>query len=248
MTSLAELRAIEQERVAAERAAVVAEADARRRAIEEAEAKAKAEAEAKVAAERAEAIRIAKEREDAERAARMHVEAAEAAERARLQAALEQERMVQEIELRRAEVAKKRPTWMVAVTIGAVLAAGALTWFGFERYRESQQAQVAEAEAKRAKAAAEKDAEESRAAMEQMERDLAALDKKVAAGINQVVAATTAAERQAAKENLERLRREQAELQARRDAAKRAEDLRKRREIIIISDECKKNSLAKGCM
>ena len=247
MTSLAELRAIEQERVAAERAAVVAEADARRRAIEDAAAKAKADAEAKLAAERAEAIRIAKEREDAERAARMHVEAAEAAERARLAAALEQERMVQEIDLRKAEVAKKRPTWMVAVTIGAVLAAGALTWFGFDRYRQAQEAQVAEEDAKRAKQVAEQEAAEAKAAMEQMERDLADLDKKVGRAIDQVVAATTAAERQAAKENLERLRREEAELKRRRDEAeaKRQRDIRRRG--FVITEECKKNALAKGC-
>ena len=248
MTSLAELRAIEQERVAAERAAVVAEADARRRPIEEAEAKVKADAEAKVAAERAEAIRIAKEREDAERAARMHVEAAEAAERARLQAALEQERMAQEIELRRAEVAKKRPTWMVAVTIGAVLAAGGLTWFGFERYREAQQAQVekekADAEARKAR----QEMEEAQAQLAALQGELADLDKKVDAGINQVIAATTAAERQAAKENLQRLRKQEAELQAKRDAAAAALARKKRLEKVIISDECKRNSLAKGCM
>ena len=247
MTSLAELRAIEQERVAAERAAVVADAEARRRAVEDAAAKVKADAEAKLAAERAEAIRIAKEREDAERAARMHVEAAEAAERARLQAALEQERMVQEIELRKAEVAKKRPTWMVAVTIGAVLAAGALTWFGFDRYRQAQEAQIAEAEAKRQKEVAEKEAEDARAEMVRLQGELAELDKKVGRAIDQVVAATTAAERQAAKDNLDRLRREERELQRRRDEAKRQADLKERRKVIIITEECKKNALAKGC-
>ena len=46
----------------------------------------------------------------------MRVESAEAAERARQQAALEQSRMQQEMDLRRAEVAKKRPTWMLVVT------------------------------------------------------------------------------------------------------------------------------------
>lgn len=248
MTSLAELRAIEQERVAAERAAVVAEADARRRAIEDAEARIKAEAEAKVAAERAEAIRIAKEREDAERAARMQVEAVEAAERARLQAALEQERMAQEIDLRKAEVAKKRPTWMVAVTIGAVLAAGALTWFGFDRYRQAQEAQVSEEAAKREKLVAEKEAEEARQQLEQLQGELADLDKKVGHAIDQVVAATTAAERDAARKNLERLRKQEAELQAKRDAAAAALAKKKRNEVIKISDECQKNALAKGCM
>lgn len=248
MTSLAELRAIEQERVAAERAAVVAEADARRRAIEDAEARIKAEAEAKVAAERAEAIRIAKEREDAERAARMQVEAVEAAERARLQAALEQERMAQEIDLRKAEVAKKRPTWMVAVTIGAVLAAGALTWFGFDRYRQAQEAQVSEEQARRAKEVADKEAGEARAQMAEMQQQLAELDKKVAAGIEQVVAATTAAERKAAKDNLEKLRREQVELQARRDAAERERLRRERLKGKHFDKDCLNQAISKDCM
>src|SRR3954469_16021543 len=162
MTSLAELRAIEHERIASERAAVVAEAEARTRAAADAAAREQAAAEAKVAAERAEAIRIAKEREDAERAARMHVEAAEAAERARLAAALEQERTAQEMELRRAEIAQKRPRWMVAVTISAVLAAGALTWFGFDRYAQAQQAQASEQAALDAKNQAEKEKAEAR--------------------------------------------------------------------------------------
>src|SRR3954468_12861947 len=129
MTSLAELRAIEEERIAAERAALVGDADARRRAIEDTERQAREAAEAKIAAAHAEQVRIAREREDAERQARMHVEAAAAAEHARHAAALEQEWMAQELDLRRQEVARKRPTWMIAVTVVAVLAAGGLSWF-----------------------------------------------------------------------------------------------------------------------
>lgn len=248
MTSLAELRAIEEERVAAERAQVIAEADGKRRAIEEAAARTKADAEAKLAAERAEQIRIAKEREDAERAARMHVEAAEAAERARLAAALEAERTAQELELKRQEVAKKRPTWMIAVTMGAVLAAGALTWFGIDRYNQSEISRKEKDDALEAKRKAQQEIEDSRARLVAMESDLAALDKRVGSAIDQVVAATSAAERKTAKENLDRLRREEQELRRKQQAEADRLAKIKRNEKVIISEECKKNSLAKGCM
>ena len=248
MTSLAELRAIEEERIAAERAQVIAEADGKRRAIAEAAARAQADAEAKLAAERAEQIRIAKEREDAERAARMHVEAAEAMERARLAAALEAERTAQELDLKRQEVAKKRPTWMIAVTIGAVLAAGALTWFGIDRYQQAEISRKNEEAALAGKLAAEKEAQESQDRLVAMETDLAALGKRVDGAMDQVVAATNAAERKAAKDNLDRLRREEADLKAKRDAAAAALARKKRLEGAHISEACKKNALAKECM
>jgi hypothetical protein len=248
MTSLAELRAIEHERIASEQAAIVAEAEARTRAAADAAQREVAAAEAKLAAERAEAIRIAKEREDAERAARMHVEAAEATERARLQAALEHERSAQEMELRRAVIAKQRPKWMVAVTIGAVLAAGALTWFGIDRYEQAQKAQAAEQAALDAKEQAEKEKLVATERLASLQAELEDLDKKVGAAIDQVVAATTAAERQAARDNLERLRKQEAELKAKRDAAAAAAAHKIRVGPVHISDACKKNALAKECM
>lgn len=248
MTSLAELRAIEEERIAAERAAIVAEADARRRAVEDAERRVREATEARAAAERAEEIRIAREREQAEREARMHVEAAEAAERARHAAALEQERTAQELELRRQEVAKKRPTWMVAVTIAAVAAAAGLTWFGFDRYQQAQAAKVAEDDAKAQAAQARKEADEAAAELARMHTELAELDGKVQLAIDRIVAANDAAAREQARKDFERLRKQEAELQAKRDAiaAKIAHD--KRVQVIKISEECKKNPLAKGCM
>lgn len=248
MTSLAELRAIEEERIASERAAVHAEVESRKRAIADAEHRARAEAEAQLAAARAEEIRIAREREQAEREARMHVEAVEATERARLAAALEQERTVQELDLRRQEVAKKRPTWMIAVTIGAVLAAGALTWFGIDRYEQSQAALAEKDKADREAKAAREDAEASRVRLASLEGDLAVLDQKVSAAMDQVIAATDAATRLEAKRNLDKLRAEEAELKRKRDAEAARIAKKKRGEKIEISEECKKNALARGCM
>lgn len=247
MTSLAELRAIEEERIAAERAAITAEVEARKRALLEAEQRERDAAEAKLAAARAEEIRIAREREQAERAARMHVEAAEAAERARLAAALEQERTAQELDLRRQEVAKKRPTWMVAVTIGAVLAAGALTWFGYDRYRQAQAANEQEAIAKRGLEEANRQRAEALAAMKRMDAQLGDLSTKVDRALDQIAIADTAAARLAAKQNLDRLRAEQAEIERKRQIEKARIEKIKRNEVVKFSEECKNNPFAKGC-
>lgn len=248
MTSLAELRAIEEERIAAERAAISAEVEGRKRALINAEQRAKAEAAAQLAAERAEDIRVAREREQAARAARIHVEAVEATERARLAAALEQERTAQELDLRRQQVAKQRPTWMVAVTIGAVLVAGALTWFGIDRYQQAQAANDAEAIAKREA----KDANDHRtqllAEMTSMDGQLVALSTKVDKAMAQVLAADGAAARLAAKQEVARIRRETEDLEARRAAAKKKYDDDLRRGGHHTSKACLESALAKGCM
>lgn len=243
MTSLAELRAIEEERIAAERAAITAEIEARKRAVIEAEQRERDAAEAQIAEE----IRIAREREQAEREARMHVEAVEAAERARLAAALEQERTAQELDLRRQEVAKKRPTWMVAVTIGAVLAAGALTWFGYDRYQQAQAANEQEALAKRGLEEANRQRQEALDAMTRMDAQLGDLSTKVDRALDQIAAADTAAARMAAKRNLDRLRAQEAEIQRQRAIEKARIEKINRNKTVNFSEECKNNPFAKGC-
>ena len=248
MTSLAELREIEQERIASERAAITAEVEGRKRALLEAEQRAKDAAEAKVIAERNEEIRIAREREQAERQARMHVEAVEAAERARLAAALDQERTAQELDLRRQEVAKKRPTWMVAVTISAVLAAGALTWFGIGRLQQAEAANEQERIALAQADAARHDRDEAIEHMNRMDGQLAELSKRVDKAMDQVLAADSAAARLAAKNEVVRIRAQEAEIKRQRDIEAVRIAKIKRIEVVNISENCKKNALAKECM
>src|SRR3954464_10397781 len=88
----------------------------------------------------------------------MRVESAEAAERQRQQAALEQQRLQQEMELRRAEVAKKRPTWMLAVTgialVGVVVAIILVMKFSGQSDEDRQKAVQAEKDKKVAEEAA----------------------------------------------------------------------------------------------
>ena len=110
--------------------------------------------------------RIEQARVDAEREARMRVEAAEAAERMRLQAAIEQQRMQEENELRRAEIAKKRPTWMLAVTGFALVATLGFGYFAYERNEARQEAERARIAADNDKRQAQDDAAQSRAELD----------------------------------------------------------------------------------
>ena len=173
----------------------------------------------------------------------MHVEAAEAAERARHQAALEEQRLAQELELRRAEVAKQRPTWMLAVTGLAIVAAIALGWYAIQRQTEAAAAAEAQhlAEADKAKAVAV--AEDAQRQMDQMQGQLAVLDGKVAKALDDILKADTAAARAEAKAKLLRFQQEQADLRARQQKLEDDAAARKRKEGIHFSDKCLNNAV-----
>jgi len=115
MMSLRELRTIEDARradEAIERERVIAEA--KRRA--DAEEAARRAAEAAVIAARVQAEEDARAREDlARREAELRVREAEAMARAAADAAIAQQRLDQEMELRRAQVARTRPKAMIAL-------------------------------------------------------------------------------------------------------------------------------------
>ena len=228
MTSLHELRAIEQQRIADERAAAVKakEADeSARRVAEQARLDAIA---AREREERDAQLRIEQARADAEREARMRVEAAEASERARHAAALEQERLTQELELRRADIAKRRPTWMLVVTAFAVVGGIAFGALAIDRMHEADTAQAGKAAADAQMAEAKQEAAAAVAKLDAMQKDLDVLDQKVREAQQAVAVATTEAERKHAQQLLidanqkaaaarERLRQEQIE----RDRKKR---------------------------
>src|SRR5260221_3614364 len=108
--SLRELRQIEESRVQEEEHAVRSAEEARMKAQQEAERRTREEEEAKIRAERDHQRSIEEARLGSEREARIRVESTEATERQRQQAALEQQLLAHEMELRLADVAKKRPT------------------------------------------------------------------------------------------------------------------------------------------
>lgn len=248
MTSLAELRAIEEERVAAERAAVIEVAAARERARRAAEAQVRAAHDAEVAAARAAVIAREREREAAERAARVTIEAAEAAERARLEAALAQARLVGELALRRDTMARQRPTWMVAVTAAALVAAAGLGWYAVDRQRASAVAIAARQDAERARATAREEAAQAGRELDGMTTQLASLDGRIATSLAAYERAADARARDVAAAQLRTLRAEQAAIQQHKDDVRRRQDRLDRTRKFEISESCKKNPLARECL
>jgi len=180
MTSLSELRDIEKQRIADEKNAAErarqAEIDAKRAAEQ---AKLDAE-EARKRAEREEIIKIQLAQAEYERQARLRVEAAEAAERARLQAELDAARAAAEMELRREEVARKRPTWMVAVTGIAFVAAIGLGVFAYNRAQDTAKAEEAARKAQLLKDQAIADSKEAQEGLDRLKVESDARAARVA--------------------------------------------------------------------
>lgn len=228
MTSLHELRAIEQQRIADERAARERVREAEESAVRAAEAARLAQIAAREQAERDERLRIEQARAAAERDARLRVEAHEASERARFAAQLEQDRMAQEMELRRADIAKRRPKWMIAVTALALAGGIGFAALAVDRMHEADAAQHAKAQADAEMAAAKQEMKEAVAKVEAMQKTLDDLDSKVREAQHAVAGATNAFELKHAQQLLADANRKAAEarayqqdLERKRDAAKR---------------------------
>ena len=83
--------------------------------------------------------------------------------------------------------------------------------------------------------------------LDQISRDLAALDQRVSAAVDQVVAAQNNAERATASERLKELQRQKAEMEQRIGEAKAAAEKAQRKKGVKISQDCMDNPLAKGC-
>lgn len=245
--SLRELREIEENRVQEEENAVRKAEEARRMAQEAAERARRAEEDARIQAERDHQRSIEEARLAAEREARMRVESAEAAERQRHQAALEQQRLAQEMELRRAEVAKKRPTWMLVVTGLAVVGAIALTVVGIWAYNNSKEADARAAEAQRLEEEHAKEVKQLQANAAKLQQDSDEIQARLDKAIADVGNARDAAELKAAQERLMALNKEKAEMNARLAQAKAAAEKAERAKGVHISKECQENPLAKGC-
>ena len=245
--SLSELQDIERQRVAdeiaaiqrAEAARVAAREAAERRAREEEEARAKAEREARLAAEHA---RLAAEREE-----RRRIDAAAAAELARQQVALDQARLERELELRREEVARTRPTWMVAVMGISLAAAGALLWAAL-----SSRA-VAEESSARARLAlldrdqAREDAREARGGLESVARELENNSRIIRSTLEELGRAKTQAQLDALEARLRREQQRAREIEEARRRALEAEERRRRKEGFKLPPECKDNPFAPAC-
>lgn len=245
--SLRELRQIEESRVKEEEHAVRSAEEARAAAAQEAERRRREAEEARGRAEREELLRIETARENAEREARMRIESAEAMERQRNQAALEQQRLQHEMELRRAEVAKKRPTWMLVVTGLALVAAVALVIFAVQRQNQAEKDRAAKVLAEQQAEQAMKESREAQERVAQLDSEFRDLGDKLSGAQVALTAAKTEADRRAAQAKLDELNQQKLEMERRIQAARAAAEKAKRKGGIHLSKECLENPLAKGC-
>ena len=109
----------------------------------------------------------------------MRVESTEAGERQRNQALLEQQRLAQEMELRRAEVAKKRPTWMLAVTGLAVVGIVVGIFVAVKSSAKSDEDNQKRIAAEKMADDAAKSAKDAQDKVEKLSNDLIDLGKRV---------------------------------------------------------------------
>jgi hypothetical protein len=244
LASLEELKRIEQQRVAEEQAAIAQAAAEREAAVLEAARSEREAVAAKLRAEHEAVVATERMRLEAEREARLRIEAEQAAERGRQMMALEEKRVAAELELRREEVAKTRPKWMLTVTAFAVVGAALLVFLALHWYQAAREADAARDEALQAVAAAQ---QHTRHAMEELtkaEADVKALAVKVDAAITALEEAQTIADRKVAEKRLRELQH-QEQLKKEYAAQKAAElEHQKRQEIITIDQACLNNSLS----
>ena len=247
ITSLSELREIENQRIAEDRAVIQRAEAARLAERAAAEQRVRDEEQARVRAAHEAQLALERARLEAEREARLRIDAAAAAELARQQVVLEHTRMEEELKLRRAALAKTRPTWMVAVTCVATLAAGVLVWFALSSRNSTEDAR---AKARHAEIEKERAKEAAREAQVELARIGQELESNSAA-IKQAIKRVELAENQAASEKAAAdLRREEERWKANMAAKKKAEYelwLKKRREGVDVSADCKNGVFAKGC-
>jgi hypothetical protein len=248
MSSLEELKAIEQQRLADERNAIARAEELRKQAIVDAERKAREELEAKARAEHEAKLAIERARADAERELRLRVEAAEQAERARQMMVLEQERTAQEMELRRAEVKQKRPTWMVAVTALALVLACVLVVFTVKAVAASVESDKQTEGANKIAEQKRLEVEAMRKELDKIEANLASLDAKVTVALDNVEKARNKAELMAAANELKRLQKEKFDEQVRLNKIRLDQWNKDRVKPVTVDDECARNPLCKKTM
>lgn len=245
VASLIELRAIEDQRLEDERAAIEASAAARR-AEREAHERAERDAEAaRLAAERAAQVAADQARRDAERETRLRIETAEAAERAHRQVALEHERSMAELAARREVALRQRPRWMIAVTAIACSAALAAGWLAHDRAQSAATTAAARDRAFEDRDRADQHAREAITDRDDLARQLAALGADIQAAIARGKATQDDLDRRATADRLLRLQRHQADLA---EQARRRDEERKRRERsrpVVIPAGCLSAAICK---
>jgi hypothetical protein len=231
--SLRELRSIEETRVKEEEDAAKTAEEARIRARMEEERRQRDVEEAKVRAAEEAARRDSDAREQRVREDQVRVQEAEARARAEHQAQLEAHRLQQEMEIRRQEVQKKWPVWLVvAVGIFAVITIGAVI-FMVQSSNKADQAAIAKRKADDEAAEAKKKADAAEAEKVALKQTVDALiaasedlDRQMKESERQLSAATSQADRDKVAARQAEIRRQQKVAKDRLDKVKAGVKLR----------------------
>jgi hypothetical protein len=241
--SLRELRQIEENRVQEEEDAARTAEEGRIRAKMEEERRRREEEEARIKAEQDEEKRLREM--DAHRAHDEKVRVGEAAARAQADhnARLEQERLQHEMEIRRHEVAKKRPTWLLVLAGVLVVAIGVAVYLIIQRNKENER------KAKENAALQQQNDEKDRiikankeqidllnASMASLQGELDDLDKQLDDAFDAIKNAKNDSDRRAANDRVDTVRKKKAKVKEQQEETKKK---------INISQACLDNPL--GC-
>jgi hypothetical protein len=243
--SLAELRGIEVQRQADERAAIDAAADARRRELLAAAQAALDVEAARTAAERAAQVAASEARASAERQARLQIEAVDAAERTRQLIALEERRLADERLLQREVALRRRPRWMVGLTALAFATAAGLAWFAVDRARDAAAARETRDRAIADRQRAMDVLRDAQVAFDKLTRDLVDLQARIDDASRRLTMEQTEADRRAAEDRLRKLRTRLADIEDQRRKREQELEHLKRVAPVKIRDECLANAVCK---
>jgi chromosome segregation ATPase len=116
-----------------------------------------------------------------------------------------------------------------------------------ERLHQAERDREAAEQAEREKVRTLREARDAIDRIDKLEHDMADLDRKLTAAIDQVTAAQNDADRAAAMAKLKMLQKEQHDLQMRMAEAKAQAERAQRTQGMPVSQACKDNPLAKGC-
>ncbi len=240
--SLRELQQIEEERVSEEEEAARRAEEERIRNKMEAERRAREEEEARMRAEQ-DAERMAQEARDRQqREEALRLQEAETRARIEAQQALEAQRLHHEMEARKIEASKKRPTALIATAVALVVLVAGLGYWAYNKAQEKEHAdQVAKMELEQK--------ERERKALEEENKKLAAqmaeFDRKIDEAMELIKMAKTDAERAAAQRRLDDLRAQKAA--AKKRGGSSSKKPKKPDNTVRLSPECIANPLSPAC-
>lgn len=231
--SLRELRDIEQTRVRSEEEQRLHNQEAERRRVEDERRRVEDERRRRDEEERMQFEQLERQRRDEE----LRLQEAERRARIEAEANLEQQRMAHEMELRRHEISKKRPTWLLAVIGVLVVLGGGAGVLGYQANEKSKAQEARAIIAQKELAALQMQQAELNAEIEKLNNQIGDAQAKLAT-------ASTAEEKAAAQQELASLNAEAKRKKDRKKAVdSKSSEVKTGGRKIEMSEACRKNPL-----